>query len=300
MPKTSATTRSKTRKPRAKSGTSAKTGAKAKVQKKPKSSSKGKLKTPAQAGAMTPHHEDGRVLSIDIGGTKVKMLIDGELEARKAPSGKELTPLHLVEIVNELTSDWKYHMISIGIPGLVGPNGPLAEPGNLGPGWVGFDFANAFGKPVKIMNDAAMQAVGSYEGGRMLFLGFGTGLGSALIIHNSIVPLELGRMRWNSRQTMGEVVGRRGLNKLGIKKWRKVACDVIIKCMGAFVADYVMVGGGNAKLLKEIPPGARLGHNQTAFRGGFRIWGLEDVVPTQGTDSITDSSGEAPKNWSMM
>jgi polyphosphate glucokinase len=171
----------------------------------------------------------------------------------------------------------------------VGPHGPRSEPGNLGPGWVGFDFAAAFGKPVKMVNDASMQALGSYEGGRMLFLGLGTGLGSALITGNVIVPLELGRLLYDGERTLGEVLGRRGLERLGKGEWRRVVNKVVAALLGAFVVDYVVIGGGNAKNVKEPPPGTRLGHNLTAFRGGFRLWSVEDAWV------LAASGGESPQ-----
>jgi polyphosphate glucokinase len=217
------------------------------------------------------------VLAIDIGGSKVKMLVNGQMKPRKAPTGLDFTPLKLLEVVKELTSDWKYDAVTIGFPGLVGPNGPLAEPGNLGPGWVGFDFTGAFECPVKILNDAAMQAVGSYEGGRMLFLGLGTGLGSTMIVEHVILTVELSCLRWNSRRTLGDLLSKKSIKKLGIEKWRAAVHDVVYSLMKAFVADYVVVGGGNAKLLNKLPAGARVGHNQTAFRGGFRVWGADNV-----------------------
>jgi hypothetical protein len=151
------------------------------------------------------------VLVIDIGGTSVKFLVTGATEPRKSPSGREFTPARLVETVRSLAHDWEFEAISIGCPALVGPHGPRSEPGNLGPGWVGFDFAAAFGKPVKMINDAALQALGSYEGGRMLFLGLGTGLGSALIAGHVIIPLELGRLLYDTQKTLGEVLGRAGM-----------------------------------------------------------------------------------------
>jgi hypothetical protein len=230
-----------------------------------------------------------KVLAVDIGGTKIKALATGQTEARKTVSGRGLTPGRMVEIVRTLADGWEFEAISIGFPGLVGPGGPRSEPGNLGPGWVGFDYAAAFDHPVKIANDAAMQALGSYEGGRMLFLGLGTGLGSALIAENVIVPLELGRLPYRRRETLGEALGRRGLQAMGKAGWKKVVGDMASILMGAFVADYVVLGGGNAKLLKVPPPGCRMGHNLTAFRGGFRLWGLEGV-PVQGTDHLDNAA----------
>jgi polyphosphate glucokinase len=226
-----------------------------------------------------------KVLAVDIGGTKIKVLATGQTEPRKAVSGRGLTPARMVEIVRTLAEGWEFEAISIGYPGLVGLGGPRSEPGNLGSGWVGFDYAAAFDHPVKISNDAAMQALGSYEGGRMLFLGLGTGLGSALIAENVIVPLELGRLPFRRRQTLGELLGRRGLKALGKPAWKRIVTEIASTLMGAFVADYVVLGGGNAKILRVPPPGCRMGHNLTAFRGGFRLWGLEGV-PVLGTDHL--------------
>lgn len=217
------------------------------------------------------------ILVIDIGGTKVKMLATGESEPRKMPSGKSLSPARLVEAVQQLADGWKYEAISIGYPGLVGSLGPRSEPGNLASGWVGFNFGAAFGIPVRIINDAAMQALGSYEGGRMLFLGLGTGLGSALIVENVIVPLELGELRYNGK-TIGEQLRRQGLKKSGKDAWRALVNNVVISLTRSFVVDYVVLGGGNSKNLKHLPPVSRLGHNLTAFRGGFRLWNLDDVT----------------------
>jgi predicted NBD/HSP70 family sugar kinase len=226
-----------------------------------------------------------KVLAVDIGGTKIKVLATGQTEPRKAVSGRGLTPARMVEIVRDLAKDWEFEAISLGYPGLVGPGGPRSEPGNLGPGWVGFDYAAAFDHPVKIVNDAAMQALGSYEGGRMLFLGLGTGLGSALIAESVIVPLELGRLPYRRRASLGETLGRRGLKVHGKTAWKKVVTEAASTLMAAFEVDYVVLGGGNAKLLREPPPGCRMGHNLTAFRGGFRLWGL-DGVPVLGADHL--------------
>ncbi len=235
------------------------------------------------------------ILVIDIGGTKVKILASGQTKPRKAPSGKGFTPARLVETIRDRAHDWEYEAISIGYPGLIGAQGPRSEPENLGPGWVGFDFAAAFGKPVKMVNDAAMQALGSYEGGRMLFLGLGTGLGSTLIAGNVIVPLELGRMVFDAERTLGEVLGRRGMARIGKGEWRKALTRAVTALMGAFVADYVVIGGGNAKQVKELPPGARRGHNLTAFRGGIRLWSIEDVwvLAAYGGESSHPTAKEA-------
>jgi polyphosphate glucokinase len=213
-----------------------------------------------------------QVLTVDIGGSSIKILASGQTEPRKRRSGKSLTPPKMVEIVQELAEGWDYEAISIGYPGLVGTLGPSSEPGNLGDGWVGFDFASAFGLPVRIMNDAAMQALGSYEGGRMLFLGLGTGLGSAMITEEFIITLELGQLPYKRGETLGEALGRQGLRRLGKTAWRRAVADVAPALMKAFLADSVVIGGGNAKKLKELPAGIRLGHNLTAFRGGVRMW----------------------------
>src|SRR5262245_24123162 len=202
-----------------------------------------------------------RVLTIDIGGSNIKILATGETEPRKRRSGKNLTPMKLVEIVRQLAVEWSYEAVSIGYPGLVGNQGPSSEPGNLGAGWVGFDFASAFGLPVRIMNDAAMQALGSYEGGRMLFLGLGTGLGSALINEEFILTLELGQLPFKRGVTLGEALGREGLKRSGKAEWRRVVMEVTPILMKAFLADSVVLGGGNAKKLKHLPSGVRLGHN---------------------------------------
>ncbi len=217
------------------------------------------------------------ILAIDVGGTNVKLLASGHHEPIKIPSGKRMTPLRLVEDVLAAAAQWEFDAVSIGYPGLVGVHGPHSEPLNLGPGWVGFDFAAAFGKPIKIINDAAMQALGSYDGGRMLFLGLGTGLGSTLITENVIVPLELGELPYGEEDRLGLLVGRRGLKRLGKGRWRGIVCEMLATFSRAFVVDYVVLGGGNAKLLRELPGGVRMGHNLTAFRGGFRLWNLDDV-----------------------
>ena len=230
------------------------------------------------------------ILVVDVGGTKIKLLVTGQTEPRKAPSGKSFTPSKLVETVRELARDWEYEAISIGYPGLVGHSGPRSEPGNLGSGWVGFDFAAAFGKPVKMINDAAMQALGSYEGGRMLFLGLGTGLGSALITGHVIIPLELGRLHYDAEQTLGNVLGRSGLERVGKKAWREAVNRCVTTLMASFIADYVVIGGGNSKQVKDLPPGARLGHNLTAFRGGFRVWNVEDVFELAASENDASTS----------
>jgi polyphosphate glucokinase len=239
-----------------------------------------------------------KILVIDIGGTALKMLVSGETEPRRAPSGKKLTPTKLVSAVERLAKGWKYEAVTIGFPGIAGPTGPRHEPGNLGKGWVGFDFAAAFDRPVKVANDAAMQALGSYDGGRMLFLGLGTGLGSALIADHTIVPLELGELTWRGEdESLGQVLSAAGLERAGLRTWKKVVAAAASSLMKAFLADYVVIGGGNAKKLKDLPHGIRLGHNLTAFRGGFRLWAMEDV-PVLSAD-LQAHSAQRPK-WRML
>lgn len=252
-------------------------------------------KPPGESAASS---HPGRVLVIDIGGTKIKFLASGHTEPRKIPSGKKMTPGEMVKEVTEATQDWEYEAVSIGIPALVGEHGPSSEPGNLGSGWVGFDYAAAFGKPVRIANDAAMQALGSYEGGRMLFLGLGTGLGSALIAQNAIVPLELGQLPYGPEDTVGGVLGRAGFERLGKKEWRLAVARIVPALMSAFVVNYVVLGGGNSKHVKTLPPGARLGHNLTAFRGGCRLWHLDDV-PTQSETAGLPAAPAVP-DWRMI
>lgn len=249
-----------------------------------------------QARDGAPH----RILVIDIGGTKVKVLASGETEVRKTESGPTFSPSKLVETAKELAKGWKYDAISLGYPGRVGPAGPSSEAGNLAPGWVGFDFAAAFQMPVRVLNDAAMQALGSYEGGRMLFLGLGTGLGSTLISQNAIVPLELGGLRYSRTQTLGQMLGRDGLKRIGKKAWRAAVAAIVHEFLAAFEVEYVVLGGGNSKEVKDLPAGARIGHNQTAFRGGFRLWNLEDVK-TLSPGEIPDCPGPpSPADWRIL
>lgn len=240
-----------------------------------------------------------KILAIDVGGTKLKALASGQTEPRKAPSGRQLDPARLVAEVRRLAEGWEYEAVSIGLPCLVGDHGPRSEPGNLGFGWVGFDFAAAFGLPVRIVNDAAMQALGSYDGGRMLYLGLGTGLGSALIAEKVIVPLELGQVPYRRGATLGEVLGRRGLRRLGRRAWARRVLDVVPRLTSATLADYVVLGGGNAKKLSSLPPGARLGHNLTAFRGGFRLWSVEDV-PTHDSDGTVRIEPPNHADWRLI
>jgi polyphosphate glucokinase len=211
------------------------------------------------------------VLVVDVGGTHVKILATGQKESREFPSGPTLTAKQMVAGVKKLTGNWKYDAVSIGYPGTVIRNRPLAEPHNLGRGWMGFDFKAAFKRPVKVVNDAAMQALGSYKGGRMLFLGLGTGLGSAMIVAGIVEPMELGHLPYK-KHTFEDYVGVRGYERLGKKKWRKEVADVVSRLVAALEPEDVVLGGGNVKKLKELPPGCRAGANANAFLGGFRLW----------------------------
>jgi len=212
------------------------------------------------------------ILVIDVGGTHVKVLAPGLKEPVKIPSGAEMTPILMVSEVKNAIGAAKYSGVSIGYPGPVINNKPMLEPHNLAPGWVSFDYAQAFPCPVKIVNDAAMQALGSYEGGRMLFLGLGTGLGSALIIDGVLAPLELAHLPYRKNRTFEDYAGLRGLARIGKKRWREVVFDIVARLKAALVVDYVVLGGGNAKFLKELPRDARLGANTNAFKGGLRLW----------------------------
>lgn len=211
------------------------------------------------------------VLVIDVGGTHVKILATGQTEPREIVSGPTMTAKQMVEDVKKLAGDWKYEVVSIGYPGPVLHNRPVTEPHNLGPGWVGFDYPGEFGLPVKLINDAAMQALGSYQGGRMLFLGLGTGLGTTLIVDGIVQPMELAHLPYR-KGTYEDYVGLRALKKHGKKKWRKFVEDVVARLVAALGPDDVVLGGGNVKRLKELPPGCREGDNANAFKGGFRLW----------------------------
>lgn len=212
------------------------------------------------------------VLVIDVGGSTVKVHYSGAPEVRKFSSGPDLTPDALVSQVREITRDWEHDVVSLGLPAAVGPLGAAAEPGNLGNGWIGFDFERAFGKPVRVVNDAVLQALGAYAGGRMLFLGLGTGLGSALITEHVVVPLELGDLPFGNGATMADRLGRDGLAASGEARWQEDVAHASTVLRRAFAADYLMLGGGNAKLVDPLPDGTRRGGNEDAFTGGFRLW----------------------------
>lgn len=216
------------------------------------------------------------VLGVDVGGTHVKILASGESERREFVSGSGLTPSEMAATVKKLASDWNYDAVTIGYPGPVLHGMPASEPHNLGAGWVGFDFAGAFGCPVKLVNDAAMQAIGAYNGGKMLFLGLGTGLGSTLIVDDVVEPMELAHLPYR-KATYEDYVGLRGLKRVGKKKWRKNVADVVAKLDAAFEPDETVIGGGNAKYLRDLPPKCRLGSNADAFTGAFRLWQESDA-----------------------
>lgn len=212
-----------------------------------------------------------KVLVVDVGGTHVKILATGEREKREFPSGPKMTARQMVTGVKRLARGWRYEAVSIGYPGPVVHGRPVAEPHNLGTGWVGFDFKRAFGHPVHVVNDAAMQALGSYRGGRMLFLGLGTGLGTALIVDGLIEPMEIGHLPY-LKHTYEDYVSERALERMGKKKWRKHVLEVIKRLGAALEPDEIVIGGGNVRHLKEFPPHCRAGDNDNAFKGGFKLW----------------------------
>lgn len=217
------------------------------------------------------------VLAIDVGGSHVKVRISSGGERRRIESGPGMTADRMVQAMSQLVSDWHYDVVSIGFPGPVERQRPAAEPFNLGGGWKGFDFAKAFGKPVKLVNDATMQAIGAYRGGRMLFLGLGTGLGSAMIVEGVCVPMELAHLPYKKHASFEDYVGERGLERRGKKKWRKSVFKVVAKLQAALLPHYIVIGGGNVENLKEMPPNCRRGDNEDAFTGGFRLWQDDDI-----------------------
>jgi polyphosphate glucokinase len=222
------------------------------------------------------------VLAVDVGGSHVKLLVSGSgVERRSLASGPELTPQEMVEGTRAATTDWSYDVVSVGVPAPVHAGRVVAEPVNLGTGWVGFDFEHAFGRPTKVINDAAMQALGSYEGGKMLFLGLGTGLGSALVVDGIVEPMELGHLPFR-KKTFEDYVGEAGRLRLGKKKWRAAVAEAVERLVAALEPDYLVLGGGNAKRLDELPPNARLGANNNAFVGAFRLWQPSEVPSPAG------------------
>lgn len=213
-----------------------------------------------------------KILVIDVGGTNVKMLATGQDVPRKINSGHRMTASKMVEEALSEVADWEHEVVSIGYPSFAFRGRPVCEPTNLGAGWVGFDFEKAFGRPVRLINDAAMQALGSYEGGRMLFLGLGTGLGAAVIIDGTLEPLDLAHLTYRKGKSFEDYVGQRGLERTGKRRWRIHVDDITRQLRTAFEVEYVVLGGGNARLVEELPEGARLGTNANAFTGGYRLW----------------------------
>ncbi|MHB1871228.1 MAG: ROK family protein [Steroidobacteraceae bacterium] len=230
------------------------------------------------------------VLAVDVGGTHVKILATGQTERREFVSGPKLTPRQMVARIKRLARDWRYDVVAIGYPGPVMHDRVIAEPHNLGPGWVGFDFKRAFGRPVRIINDAAMQALGSYRGGKMLFLGLGTGLGTALIVDGIVEPMEIGHLPYLKR-TYEDYVSDRALERMGKKKWRKHVADVIERLSYALEPDEIVIGGGNVRHLKDLPPRCRAGDNANAFAGGFRLWDKAGSAPARRTQRARGSKG---------
>jgi polyphosphate glucokinase len=212
-----------------------------------------------------------KVLVVDVGGTHVKILATGQQNHREFASGPTLTAAQMVARVKALAATWEYDVVSLGYPGPVLDSRPIAEPHNLGRGWVGFDYCAAFGCAIKVVNDAAMQAMGGYQGGKMLFLGLGTGLGSTLIVNGIVEPMELGHLPYR-KGTYETYVGNRGLKRDGKKVWRKHVADVITRLIAALEPEDVVLGGGNVHKLKKLPPGCRAGDESNAFAGGFRLW----------------------------
>lgn len=217
-----------------------------------------------------------KILVVDIGGNNVKVKVTGHDEKRKFSSSPTLSAPTMVDEVKQITGDWEYEAVSIGFPGPVRNDRPIYEPINLGEGWVDYDYEAAFGHPVKMINDAAMQALGSYDGGTMLFLGFGTGLGTTLISNHTVVPMELAHLPYKKSKTFEDYVGKRGLDRLGKKQWSREVARVIDMLRDTFHPEYIVLGGGNTKKLKTLPPGVQVGDNENAFIGGFRLWGEEN------------------------
>lgn len=237
-----------------------------------------------------------KILIIDIGGTNIKVASSDKPVPIKIPSGPTLTAEQMANDVLAATKGWAYDCISIGYPGPVIHEHPLAEPHNLAPGWIGFPYQKAFGKPLRFINDAAMQALGGYKGGRMLFLGIGTGLGSAMIFDGVVIPLELAHLPYRKGRTYEEYVGLAGLELRGEKRWRKSVLDVIERLRAALVCDSVLLGGGNAKLMKDLPDHVILGANSNAIDGGIKLWQDVSELTTTPTTATNKAPAKAAKS----
>ena len=260
--------------------------------------------------AIGPARDSVKVLAIDVGGTHVKVLTTSQNAPLESVSGPTMTAQQMVSTVQQLCGQWHYDVVSIGYPGLVVQGRIVHEPRNLGSGWVNFDFEKAFGRPVRVINDAAMQALGSYQGGSMLFLGLGTGLGSAMIVSGLLEPMELGHLPYR-KATYEDYVGVRGLKRFGKKKWRKYVADVVERLAAALEPDDIVLGGGNVKRLQKLPKGCRQGNNANAFVGGFRLWiksnnPVDRVAPEEPGDGAAPSSHYAglesaatPADWRL-
>jgi polyphosphate glucokinase len=232
--------------------------------------------------------DEQRVLAVDVGGSHVKVLASGEAERRRAPSGPTMTAAEMVAAALGAAAGWRWDVVSVGVPAPVHGGRVVSEPVNLGRGWVGFDFEQAFGVPTKVVNDAAMQALGSYEGGTMLFLGLGTGLGSALIADGRIEPMELGHLPFK-KQTFEDYLGERGRTRFGAKRWRKLVAEAVEHLSAALEPDMIVLGGGNAAKLDTLPANARLGSNDNAFIGGFRLW--HPAAPPAAGQGVCEPTG---------
>jgi polyphosphate glucokinase len=232
-----------------------------------------------------------KVLVIDVGGTHLKILASGQQIPRKIASGPKMTARLMCEWVRKEASDWTYDVAAIGYPGPVVHGRPVHEPYNLGKGWVGFDYAKGLGCPVKVINDAAMQAMGSYQGGRMLFLGLGTGFGSAMIVDGIVEPMELAHLLYKKGKTYEDYLGLRGLERMGKKRWRRYVARIAEELQSALNADYVILGGGNAKKIKTLPPKTRLGANGNAFIGGYRLWAAKKAMGNSVFESAVTMEG---------
>jgi predicted NBD/HSP70 family sugar kinase len=227
-----------------------------------------------------------KILVVDAGGTHIKLNFSESKERIKIDSGPNYTPRQLMAGIRKHAGDWDYDAVSLGLPTPVVRERPAREPNNLGRGWMKFDYEAAFGKPCKLINDAAMQALGSYEGGRMLFIGLGTGLGSAMVLDDVVIPLELGELSYTHQRTFEEMLGREGRKRLGPKKWEEALDRIVTILRNAFVTDYIVIGGGNARRVERLPAGARLGDNRNAFLGGLRLWGIGAVKADARTHTL--------------